>query len=94
MYQYVVMSVLFHSETGILVMLLSLSHQYVTPIQGARTSTLHPLLKKGIRKISLPALRSVKAKECGPKCEGNLIQACRSPLLCNQSLQGIYFVLS
>lgn len=78
---------------GILVMFLALSH-HDTPIQCASMSTLHSVLGKGVRKISLPILISVKTKESGPEYEGCLIQACCSPLLSSQSLQRMYFVLS
>lgn len=66
-YQYVVMSVLFESKIGILVMFLSLRQQYDTPAQSSGSSTLSSVLAKDVRKLSLPIFRPVNTQECGPE---------------------------
>lgn len=71
-------------------MFLSLSQQFVTPIQSA-TSALSLVLANNVRKLSLPVLKTVSTKECDPEHENK--QAGWSPLLSNQSLQSKYFIL-
>lgn len=70
-------------------MFLSPSQQFVTPIQSTRTSALSSVLAKDVRKLSLPILRPVSAKQCDPEHKDK--QAWCSPILSNQSLLSKHF---